>query len=72
MRRHSRRIFRGNFRSEADSDVIYGVVVEPSGMKIRVKFGDSRLNRSRDKRLPYFVTNDDNDNDDYDPGRRTL
>ena len=37
--------------------------VEPTGMKSLVKFGDSRSNRSRDIRLPHFVTNDNDDND---------
>ena len=40
--------------------------VDPTGMKIPVKFGDSRSNRSRDLPLPHFVTN----NDDDDAGRR--
>ena len=31
-----------NFRLEADSDVISDVVVDPTGVKICVKFGDSR------------------------------
>ena len=37
-----------NFRPEVDSDVISGVVVEATGMKVRVKSGDSRSNRSPD------------------------
>ena len=37
------------------------------GMDVPVKFSDSRSNRSRDTRLPDFVTN----NDDDDAGRRT-
>ena len=57
-----------NFRQEVASDVISGVDVEQVGMNTRVKFGDSRSNRSRDIRLPHFVTNDD----DNDAGRRTL
>ena len=32
-------------------------------MKVRVKFGDSASHRSRDIRLPHFVTNDNDDND---------
>ena len=61
-----------NFRPEVDSDVISGVViVDPTGVKIRVKFGDSRSNHSRDIRLLHFVTNDDDDDDD-DAGRPTL
>ena len=31
-------------------------------MKVVVKFGDSRSNRSRNIRLPHFVTNNDDDN----------
>ena len=54
-----------NCQPEVVSDVISGVVVDSTGVKVRVKFGDSRLNRSRDIRLPHFVTNDD-------AGRRTL
>ena len=37
------------------SDVISGVVAEPIGMKVRVKFGDTRSSRSRDIRMPHFV-----------------
>ena len=36
-------------------------------MKVLVKFGDSRSNRSLDLRLPHFVTNDDHG---YDAGIR--
>ena len=38
-----------------------GVVVDPTGVKVRVHFSDSRPSRSRDIRLPHFVTNYDND-----------
>ena len=38
-----------------------GAVVDPKDVKVLVKFGDSRLNRFRDIRLPPFVTNDDDD-----------
>ena len=55
-----------NCQPELVSDVISGAVVDPTGVKIRVKFGDSRSNRSRDIRLPDFVTNDN------DAGRWTL
>ena len=65
----TRQLLCDNFRPEAASDVISGVAVEPTGVKVRVKFGDSRQNRSRDIRLPHFVTNYDADND---AGRRTL
>ena len=56
-----------NFRPEAYSDVISGVVVEPTGVKVAVKLGDSRSTRSRDIRLPNFVTNGNDGG-----GRRTL
>ena len=46
------------------SDVICGLFVDPTGVKARVKFGDSRTNRFLDIRLPHFVTND-NDNNDH-------
>ena len=68
--RHFRRFFRCSFRPEVFSDVKSGVVVDPMGVKVPVKFGDSMSNRYRDMRLPHVVTNDD-DNDD-DAGRRTL
>ena len=45
-----------NFRPEGDSDVIFGMVVDPTGVKVRVKAGDSRSSRSRDIRLPHFAT----------------
>ena len=44
-----------NFRPEVHSDVISGVIVDPTGVKVRVKFVDSRSNRSRDIRLPHFA-----------------
>ena len=44
-----------------DSDVISGVIIDPTVMKVLVKVDDSRLNVSRDIRLPHFVTNDDYD-----------
>ena len=44
-----------NFRPEVHSDVISGVVVDPTGVKVRAKLDDSRSNRSRDIRLPHFV-----------------
>ena len=58
-----------NFRTEAHNDVIFGAVIDPTGVKVHVKFGDSESTRSRDIRLPHCVTNDDIDND---AGRRTL
>ena len=41
------------------------MVVELTGVKVPVNFGDSRSNRSRDigLRLPHFITDDDNDDD---------
>ena len=54
-------VLRDDFRPEVGSDVISGAVVEPTGVKISVKHSDSRSNRSRDIRLPHFVTNDDDD-----------
>ena len=55
-----------NFRPEVCSHVISGVVVDTTGVKVCVKFGDSTSNRSRDIPMPDFVTNDD------DAGRRIL
>ena len=45
-------------RSEAASDVISDVIVDPTGVDVRVKFGDSKSNRSRDIGLPHFVTDE--------------
>ena len=59
--------FRGNFRPEVDGDVISGVVIYTTGVKVHVKFGDSRSTRSLNIRLPHVVTNNhhhDDDNDD--------
>ena len=53
--------------SEASFSAV-GVVVDPTGVKVRLKFGDPRSNRSRDIRLPHFVMNDDNNEND-DAGR---
>ena len=58
-------------RPEVTTDVISGVVVDPTGVKVRVTFGDSKSNLSQDIRRPHFVTNDDYDNND-DVGRRTI
>ena len=57
----------GPFRTLISS-VISTVVVDWMGVKVPVKYGDSRSNHSRDMRLPHFVTNDDND----DVSQRTL
>ena len=43
------------FRPEVESDVISGVVVDPTGTKVREKLGDSRSTHS------HFVTNNDYD-----------
>ena len=60
--RHLRQFFERlyNFRAEVASacDVISGVVVDPYGMKLCVKFGDPRSNGSRDIRLSHFVTSE--------------
>ena len=60
--------FRGSFRPEVLNDVMSRAVVDPTGVKVLVKFGASRSNRSRGIRLPHFVTNDNDD----DAGRRIL
>ena len=47
-----------NFRPEEYREVISIVVTEPTGVKVSVKFVDTRSNRSnrsRDIRLPNFV-----------------
>ena len=41
------------------SNVFSGEFIEPTGVKVPVKFGDSRSNRPRDIRLPHFVTDSD-------------
>ena len=42
-------VFRTSITSGSSySDVISSVVVDPTGLKFRVKFGDSRSNRFRD------------------------
>ena len=46
------------------SDVIPSVFIDPTGLGVAVKLGDSTSNCSRHIRLPHFVTDDD--------GRRTL
>ena len=47
-----------------------GADAELGGMDVHVKFGDSGSNRSRDIRLPHFVTDDERAKDDA--GRQTL
>ena len=51
---------RDSFRSEVDSNVVSGMVIEMTGVEAGVKFGDSRSNLSRDIRLPHFAMNDYN------------
>ena len=46
------------------------MVVDPAGMKAPEKLGDYRSKRSRDIRLPHFIANDDNN--DNDAGRWSL
>ena len=55
-------------RPKVVGNSISGANVGQVGMDVLAKFGDSSLNRSRDTRLPHFVTN----NSDDDAGRRTL
>ena len=55
-----------DFRTEFDSDVMSGVVVDPSSLKILVKFGVSRTDRARVIRLTHFVTNNDDADGLYD------
>ena len=51
-------VFRDSFRPEVVSDVIYGADVEQVNVNVRVKLGDSRSNRSREIRLPHFMTDE--------------
>ena len=44
---------------EVVSDVISGKVINPTGMKVLVKLGDSRLDRCRDILVSPFSMNDD-------------
>ena len=48
-----------NFRPEVCSDAMSSAVADSTGAKVPVELADSRLSRSRDTRLPHFVTNDD-------------
>ena len=54
------------------------VFVDPTGVKVKVNFGDSRSKYSRDVRLHHFVTNEDERRRPTDPmaigqkRRRTL
>ena len=58
------------FRPKDGSDVISGAFMESTGVTDPVKFGDSGSKGSRDIRLPQFVTNDDDNNDNA--GVRTV
>ena len=51
--------FRDSFRLEVAGDVISGVAVRYVGMDIRVKFGESGSNPSRDIRAAQFVMDND-------------
>ena len=50
MRHFRQFFFHNDFRQEVASDVISGVVVQPTRMDVRMKCGDSRSNRSQDIR----------------------
>ena len=54
-------VVHGSFGPEVYSDVISGVVVDPTSVKVSAKFDDSMSNRSRDIRVPHFVTNYNDD-----------
>ena len=43
---------------EATNDVISGVIVDPTGTDVHMKFGNFRLHRSRDIRVAQFVMNE--------------
>ena len=62
--------FHGNFRPEVDSDVISGDTVEQVCRDVRVTFADCRSNRSRDIRLPHFVTDERRTTPAFDIGGR--
>ena len=51
--------FLSGYLPEVVSAVISGIIIDPTCLKDPVKFGNSRSNRSRDIRLPHFVTNED-------------
>ena len=52
----TKQILCDNFRPEVGSDVTSGMDVAQGGMNVHLKFGDFRSIRSRDIRLPHFVT----------------
>ena len=47
-----------NCQPEVASDAIPGPAIRQLGVDAQAKFGDSRLNSSRDMRLPHFVTDE--------------
>ena len=51
-------LFHDNFRPEVVSDVVSGPDVDQVGVDATVKFGDFRLNGSRDIGLPHVVTDE--------------
>ena len=51
-------LFRDNFRLEVASAVISSMDVKQVSVDVRGKCGESRLRRSRDIRLPHFVTDE--------------
>ena len=48
-------VFRYNFRSEVDDDVVSDVAVDNAGMDVYVTFGDSRSYSLRDIRLGFDI-----------------
>ena len=52
-----------NCQSEVHSDVMSSVVVDATGEKVPVKFGDSRSNRFSRYTTALLCTNDNDDND---------
>ena len=55
---HFQQFCSDNFRKEVASDVISGVIADPTRMDVRVKFDDSRSNCSQHIRQPHFVTDE--------------
>ena len=47
-----------NFRPEVANDVISGMIVDPTSLKVFERFGDSMSSRSRDIRLSHFATDE--------------
>ena len=71
---HFRRFYFASTGLEVVSDVISCVDIEQVSRDIPVKFGVSRLNGSRDIRLPHFVTDGrtDEQTNDERPRRRPM